>query len=264
MPRRRTAPLIAPIALTLLLGACHSIKVLVPPNLRAPSDTSNSLDAARNRLKQATPCCSSFADFSYQTMLPWRPKKFELGPGSPVVNINGVHSYFLAFRLPPDAKLPYRVALKADLNGRWLSASYLFAPTVVQLDEAFQPLDTRDVGLCEYMGWSNSSTGAFGQVEVNSDKARYLVLYSSAGQQTGSTYWEQSPAAFSAEAPVKMAPNGSFRLPHGPDGAIWAGVMNDSYRKAIDNAICDKAPPGDGLLHTLRTSLPVPWLRSKD
>ena len=250
------------VTLTLLLGACHSVKVLVPPNLRAPTDTGNALDQAKQRLQQATPCCGSFADFSYQAPLPWSPKKFELGSGSMVASLNGVRSYFLAFHLPTDVKLPYKVAIKSDLNGRWLHSSYLFAPTTVLLDEAFQPIESHDVSLCEYMGWSSATTGAFGSVTVTSPKARYLVVYSSADQQSGDTYWEQSPAAFSAEAPVKMASNGSFRIPHGPDGTIWIGLMNQSYAKAIDNGICDKAPTGKGVLNTLRTALPTHWSRN--
>lgn len=247
------------IALALLLGACHSVKVLVPPNLRAPADTGNALAQAKQRLQQATPCCSSFADFSYQAPLPWRPKEFELGNGSMVANLNGVRSYFLAFRLPDDAKLPYRIALKSELNGRWLHSSYLFAPTTVLLDAAFQPIDTQDVRLCEYMGWSSNSTGAFGSVKVDNAKARYLVVYSSADQQAGNTYWEQSPAAFSAETPVQMTSAGTFKIPHGPDGTVWVGLMNKSFAKAVDNGICDKAAAGAGVLSTLRTALPTHW-----
>lgn len=259
----RRLPLITFLAiLTLLLGACHSVKALVPPNLRAPTDTGNALAQAKQLLAQATPCCDSFADFSYQTPLPWRPKKFRLGPGSMVVNLNGVRSYFLAFHLPVDVKLPYRIGLKSELNGRWLHSSYLFAPTAVLLDAAFQPIDSQDIRLCEYMGWSSATTGAFGALKVTSDKARYLVVYSSANQQSSDTYWEQSPAAFSAESPVQMTSNGSFRIPHGPDGTIWIGMMSESYAKAVDNGICDKAPPGEGLLNTLRTALPTHWSRS--
>lgn len=243
------------------LGGCHGVKTLVPPNLRPPEDSSTSLDQAKAALQQATPCCSSFADFSYQTLLPWRPKPFELGPGSLVASINGERSYFLSFRLPPDTQLPYRVAIKSELNGRWLRASYLFAPTVTLLDEAFQPVSSEDISLCEHMGWTSETTGAFGSIKVTSKQARYLVLYSSAKQQSGSTYWEQSPAAFSAEAPVKMATAGSFRIPHGPDGTVWVGLMNKTFEDAVDSAICGKAPKGEGVLNTLRTALPVPlWL----
>ena len=257
LPRPRLlAPLLALSILT--LGGCHGVKELVPPNLRPPEESSSALDQAKAALQQATPCCSSFADFSYQTLLPWRPKRFDLGPGSMVASINGERSYFLSFRLPPDSKLPYRIAIKSELNGRWLRASYLFAPTVTLLDEGFQPISSEDISLCEHMGWTSETTGAFGSVKVTSKQARYLVLYSSAKQQADSTYWEQSPAAFSAEAPVKMATAGSFRIPHGPDGTVWVGLMNKTFEDAVDSAICGKAPKCEGVLNTLRTALPVP------
>ena len=242
-----------------LLGGCHTVKKFVPPNLRPPENPTGQLDQAKKTLQDATPCCTSFADFSYQSQLPWSPKKFELGPGSSVFSLNGQRSYFLSFRLPADGKLPYRVGLKSELNGRWLRSSYLFAPTVVLLDEAFQPVgDQKDVNLCEHVGWSSDTTGAFGAFDVKDPKARYIVVFSSAAQQAGNTYWEQSPAAFSAEAPVNMSAAGSFKIPHGPDGILWVGVMDKAYASAVDNAVCGKAPPGDGVLNTLRSVIPVP------
>jgi len=53
--------------------------------------------------------------------------------------------------------------------------------------------------------------------------------------------------------------SGSFSVPHGPDGTIWVGMMNNTYAKAVDNAICKKPQEGDGVLNTLRTALPLPW-----
>ncbi|MHA6204212.1 MalM family protein [Dyella soli] len=260
-PRLIVASALAAAALA--AAGCHNVKTLVPPNLRPPEDTRNSLDQARTALQQATPCCSTFADFSFQNTLPWQPKKFVLGPGSMVASLNGERSYFISFALPREAAMPYRIALKSELSSRWLRASYLFAPTVVLLDEGFQPINTQDVGLCEHMGWTDETTGAFGSVEVTDKRARYLVLYSSAKQQSGSTYWEQSPAAFSAEAPVKMAAVGSFKLPHGPDGTVWIGLMDKTYKDAVDNAICAKAAQGSGVLSTLRNSISVPSWGSK-
>lgn len=264
---RRFPSLPLALAATLLLAGCHTVKdlvptSLVPPNLRAPDNTDDPLKQAQQRLQQATPCCTSFADFSYQDLLPWQPRSFTLGSGSSVANINGTHSYFLAFRLPEGAKLPYRVAFKSDLNGRWLKASYLFAPTVVLLDSGFQPIGSSDIPLCEHMGWSDATSGAFGSFTVDSKQARYLLVYSSADQQTGKTYWEQSPAAFSSKATLDMSSSGTFSVPHGPDGTVWVGMMNTTYARAVDNAICKKPQKGDGVLNTLRSSLPLPWSSS--
>ncbi|MFI4959521.1 MAG: hypothetical protein ACHP7C_10230 [Lysobacterales bacterium] len=261
----RFPAIVAALVLTVVLGGCHSAKVFLPPNLRPPAeDSGDTLKQAQQQLLQATPCCSSFADFSYQAMLPWQPQKFPLGSGSMVANLNGTHSYFLAFRLPADVKLPYRVALKSELNGRWLHASYLFAPTIELLDEGFQSIRSEDIGLCEHMGWSDETTGAFGSFKINDKQARYLLVYSSAAQQSGKTYWEQSPASISntTAATLQMNSAGSFSIPHGPDGALWVGMMNKTYAKAIDNAICKKAEKGEGVLNTLRTALPLPWSNS--
>lgn len=147
-----------------LLGGCHTAKslipdALIPPNLRPPSEKSgDALKLAQKKLQDASPCCSSFADFSYQTLLPWQPQKFVLGSDAMVANLNGTHSYFLAFRLPTGITLPYRIAIKSELNGRWLSSSYLFAPTVVTLDAGFQPLAASDITLCEHVGWGSETT----------------------------------------------------------------------------------------------------------
>ncbi|TCV97130.1 maltose operon substrate-binding protein precursor MalM [Luteibacter rhizovicinus] len=252
---------IAITALMLLaLAACSSI---VPPNFRRPENPTGTIDLARKQLQGAAPCCGSFADLSYQDMLPWQPKRFELGANSPVANLNGDRSYFLAFRLPGAAKLPYTISMKSELNGRWLSSSYLFAPTAVLLDDAFQPIHSEDVQLCEYMGWTSETTGAFGNIKVMDDKARYLVIYSSAKQQAAQTYWEQSPTTFSAEAPVKMNSAGSFKIPHGPDGVVYVGIENDTYRKAVQNAVCGKSPGGKGVISTIRSVVDNDLLRRK-
>jgi hypothetical protein len=41
-------------------------------------------------------------------------------------------------------------------------------------------------------------------------------------------------------------------------------MMNKTYASAVDKAICNKPEQGDGLLQTLRTSLPLPWSGGTD
>jgi maltose operon periplasmic protein len=248
----------------MLLGACHSVKLPALPNILPQSPPPKTLADAKKELEQAAPCCTSFADFSFQNQLPWRPQQFVLGNGSQVAAINGVHSYFLSFKLPADAKLPYKIAVKSELNGRSVgSGSYLFAPTVVQLNDAFQPIDTQDVKLCEYMGWSSSDSGAFGSVIVTDKRARYVVVYSSGKQQAENTYWEQSASTFSTTTtttnttPAAVTMGGSYKIQHGPDGTVWVGMMDKSYAEAVNKAVCGKAPQGDGVLHTLHDDIPV-------
>jgi maltose operon periplasmic protein len=252
--------LLITLAVTLLLGACHSVKLPTLPNILPQSAPTKTLADAKKELEQTAPCCTSFADFSFENQLPWTPQQFVLGSGGPVAAINGVHSYFLSFKLPADAKLPYKIALKSELNGRSAgNSSYLFAPTVVLLDDAFQPIDTQDVKLCEYMGWSNSDSGAFGSVAVTDKRAHYVVVYSSGKQQSGNTYWEQSASTFSTTSsttPAAVTMGGSYKIQHGPDGTVWVGMMDKKYAEAVNKAVCGKAPEGDGVLHSLRDDIP--------
>lgn len=248
------------LASVLLLAACQSIKLPRPVSLLAQSQPIRPLAQAKRALAEASPCCTSFADFSYHTLLPWRPQRFPLGPGSAVADIDGSRSYFLSFALPQYLKLPYAIGLKSELVGRSVSSgSYLFAPTVVQLDKAFQPIDSQDVKLCEYMGWSHLDSGAFGSVKVTSDRARYLVVYSSAKQQEDHTYWEQSASMFATTrdttttTAITTTLGGSYKIEHGPEGVVWIGLMDDKYQEAVSKAVCGKAPQGQGLLNTLRS-----------
>jgi hypothetical protein len=55
-----------------------------------------------------------------------------------------------------------------------------------------------------------------------------------------------------------MASAGSFKVPHGPDGTVWIGMMDKTYQGAVDNAICSKPTQGEGVLSTLRDSIPFP------
>jgi hypothetical protein len=253
--------LLRTLFIAFVLVALAACKTIVPPNFRPPEKTTNMIDLARKALEGASPCCGSFADLSYQDTLPWQPQKFELNKDSPVANLNGDRSYFLAFRLPQGAQLPYTIAMKSELNGRWLSSSYLFAPTLVLLDDAFQPIHSEDIQLCEYIGWTSETTGAFGKFKVVDEKARYLVVYSSAKQQKDQTYWEQNPTTFSAEAPVKMNSVGSFKIPHGPDGVLVLGMQNDTFKKAISKAVCSKASQGNGVISTIREVVTTDILR---
>ena len=247
----------------LLLAACSHVAKLplpLPTHLLPASTPTRTLADAKKDIAQATPCCTSFADFSYQKQLPWRPQRFELGAGSPVAAINGARSYFLAFALPPETKMPYKIGLKSEISGRSVqNTSYLFGPTVAFLDAAFQPVDSQEIKLCEYMGWSTDDSGAFGSATVSNPNARYVVIYSSAKQQANNTYWEQSGASFSASSstPATVTTGGSYKIQHGPDGVVWVGLMDRSYNEAVKKAVCGKPPQGNGLLSTLRSELPL-------
>jgi maltose operon protein len=81
-----------------------------------------------------------------------------------------------------------------------------------------------------------------------------------ASNKTDNTYWEQTASTFSisnsSNTPAATTMGGSYKIQHGPDGTVWVGMMDKTYAQAVDKAVCGKAPPGDGVLNTLRSDLP--------
>lgn len=241
------------IIFTMLLAACAGVSAL--PGSPAAAGSKHTRKTAMAQLHETPVCCGSFADFHFKQDLPAHPQPINIGPGRPVANFNGTRSYFASFKLPTHHTLPYSILLKSDLSGgHWLHSSYLFAPSVVLLDSRYRLLRTKDVHLCEYMGWTSATSGAFGSVTVNNPGARYLVIYSSGRQLRSSTYWEQSPANFSASEPVQMASSGSYQIPHGPNGRLYVGMLTPRYEDVLSEAICGKPRPSSGgVLSTLRS-----------
>ncbi len=256
MLRRLPQIVLALTAVALLAACAHSVKVpLVPvtlPSLAATPPPSR--DGAIKKLQSATPCCKSWSELPFKTALPDEPVDYVFDADSPVAEIDGQRTHFLAFVLPPFEK-PYRVLFKAEPSARHLQSSYLFAPTVTVLDAQFQPLRSEDVKLCEYIGWRPALSGAFGSFTVDDKQAKYLVITTSNAQLQASTYWEQSPAGFTSDVTSPPASSGSFSIPHGPDGPLSVGLLTGGYQSAVDDAICGKPKTGAGLLPRLRQSM---------
>ena len=222
------------LTLTLLLGACaHAVRLpafnAVPPPSR---------EDALKQVQAATPCCKSWDELPFDHALPARPVDYQFDRGSPVAELDGQHTHFLDFVLPP-WHAPYRVLFKAEPSARQLQSSYLFAPTATLLDAQFKPLRSEDVKLCEYIGWRPSQSGAFGSIRVDDKRAKFLVITTSAAQLKATTYWEQSPAGFSSDV-MSPASSGDFSIPHGPDGALSVGLLSREDEGTVSDAICGK------------------------
>lgn len=242
-----------------MLAACtHAVKVpLTPvtvalPSLSAPPPPSR--DAALKQLQAMTPCCKAWSELPYHRALPVEPEDFVFDRFSPAADLDGQRTHFLSFVLPA-YKQSYRVLFKAQPSARHLQSSYLFAPTITLLDAHFKPLRSEDLKLCEYLGWRPALSGAFGSFTVDDKRAKYLVITASPDQLKATTYWEQSPAGFSADVSPSPASNGSFAIPHGPDGGLSFGLLTPEYEGAVKNGLCGKPKKSAGLLPQWRQSI---------
>jgi maltose operon protein len=253
-------PVLGLAVVALLAGCAHAVKlpltnVALPALAAAPPP---SRDQAIARVQSAKPCCKTWNQLPFENPLPDEPKDYLFDANSPVADLDGQRTHFLAFVLPGFNE-PYRVLFKAEPSARHLQSSYLFAPTVTVLDAQFHPLRSEDVKLCEYIGWRPAQSGAFGSFTVDDRAAKYLVITTSSAQLKASTYWEQSPAGFTSDVFSPPASSGNFSIPHGPDGPLSVGLLTPQYRKAVDDAICGKPKSGSGLLSQMQHSLTHPF-----
>lgn len=216
-------------------------------------------------LKDATPCCHAWADLPYHDPLPNEPRAFKLDKSSPVADIDGDRTHFLAFVLPKYTK-PYRIVFQAQPSARRLGSSFLLAPTVTLLNADYQPISSTDVPLCVYINWRPNMSGGFGAVKVDDPNAQYLVVTTSPKQLAATTYWAQSPTSFSSVNVPATSPlagitqatpvtSGSFEVAHGPEGTLYLGKMTPAYASAVDNGLCGKPTTGNGLLPEIRHAL---------
>lgn len=261
---RFVRPIILLGALLVLAGCAQAVKL---PVLGAALETTPppSRDAAMQRLKEATPCCHAWSDLPFHDALPDQPREFTFDKFTPVADLDGGHTHFLTFVLPPYKK-PYRVVFQAQPSARHLGNSFLLAPTVTVLNADYQPLSTTNVALCVYINWRPSMSGGFGAVKIDNPNAQYLVVTTSKQQLAATTYWAQSPTSFSnvnvpsasplagirSAAPVT---SGDFQVAHGPEGTLTLGRMTPAYASAVDNGLCGKPTVGAGLLPELRHAL---------
>ncbi|MBS0432487.1 MAG: hypothetical protein JSS21_08820 [Proteobacteria bacterium] len=246
------------LQIALLVACAHSVKVpltpvtLALPSLSAPPPPSR--DDALKQLQATTPCCRGWSELPFQRALPDEPQDFAFDRFSPVLELDGQRTHFLAFVLP-GFKRSYRLLFKAQPSARHLQSSYLFAPTLTVLDAQFQPLRSEDLKLCEYIGWRPALSGAFGSFAIDDKQAKYVVITSSPTQLKATTYWEQSPAGFSAAAGPDPATRGNFSIPHGPNGAFSFGRLTPQYESAVQNGLCGKPKKNAGLLPQWRQSI---------
>jgi hypothetical protein len=256
---RITIPL---LAIAGLAGCAHGIRIPLPAFDNTPPP---SRDAAMQRLKDAAPCCHAWADLPFHNALPDEPREFVLDKFSPVADLGGERTHFLTFVLQKFKK-PYRVVFQTQPSARHLGNSFLLAPTVTVLNADYQPLSSADVALCVYIGWRPGMSGGFGAATIDDPNAQYLVVTTSKKQLDATTYWAQSPTSFSnvnvpgasvfvgvnSAAPVTQ---GSFDVPHGPEGTLYVGRMTPAYASAVDHGLCGKPGTGSGLLPELRHAL---------
>ncbi|MCT8468870.1 hypothetical protein KZO85_09785 [Chromohalobacter canadensis] len=197
MPQRPLAALLSGLALTSLAGCA----TLVPHDDTAVASAKQSQQA----LAQATDCCDTLAALPYQPLVVGESQSLTLDTQAPMHRFEDGASYFQAFELP-STREPLTFKLTSTIAN-----DQVFAPTVLILDEDFQPTQRVASDKFDYLspnGFAGARLGATFDITPGPDAA-YLVVYSNETARQGTTQYESAEKVY---ARVR-----GLALPPGPD-----------------------------------------------
>lgn len=205
MPQRHIAILLSGLALTSLAG-CAS---LVPHGDTAVTPAKQSQQA----LAQATDCCDTLAALPYQPLTVGESQSLTLDTQAPMHRFEDGASYFQAFELPRTRE-PLTFKLTSTIAN-----DQVFAPTVLILDEGFQPTQRVTSDKFDYLspnGFAGARLGATFDITPGPDAA-YMVIYSNEtarqGRRSMKARKKSMPAYAASRFPQGLIPSPSTPRP---------------------------------------------------
>jgi maltose operon periplasmic protein len=215
---------IALILLLLLLSSCAEMV-----NYRTAVDS----------FMDATPCCTSIAEFKYDPLPSDEPVTFRFDENSDSFVFPSGKSYFKAFRLP-SKEIPYRIHVKSFALGEGIHSAHIFYPQIALLDDRFtvwKLSDPRDFVL-KKAGFKETISVSWGMMlklegsmQVDIADARYLVIYTTKELMVKtSEYWAKRPIPIDPFTPgtvfLLAIPDVGLPvdIPHSPFGLISISV----------------------------------------
>jgi hypothetical protein len=134
----------------------------------------------------ATPCCTSMAEFKYDPLSSDEPITFRLDENSDSFVFPSGKSYFKAFRLP-NKEILYRIHVKSFVLGDSKYAAHIFYPQIALLDDRFTVCKLSDPGdfTLKKAGIKETASESWwlmrikleGSIRVDIPDAGYLVIY---------------------------------------------------------------------------------------
>ncbi|WP_280541163.1 MalM family protein [Chromohalobacter sp. 11-W] len=197
MPQRPLVALLSGLALTSLAG-CAS---LVPHDATSVAPAKQSQQA----LNRAADCCDTLAALPYRSLAVGESHSLTLDTQAPMHRFEDGASYFQAFELPR-TRGPLTFKLTSTIAN-----DQVFAPTVLILDEDFQPTQRVASDKFDYLspnGFAGARLGATFDITPGPDAA-YMVVYSNEAARQGTTQYESAEKVY---ARVR-----GLALPPGPD-----------------------------------------------
>lgn len=166
-------------------------------------------------LEHSADCCSSLADLPYQSLSARQSLTLTFTPETPVHDFADGKSFFHAFELPRGSG-PLSLSVTSPIR-----KEQLFAPSILILDEAFQPvqrLSSSELHVQRPSGFSGARlSGDF--TVLPGSQAAYIVIYTSQQDRRATTAYESEEKAY---ARVR-----GLAAPTGPDPVAEHAVTGE-------------------------------------
>jgi hypothetical protein len=180
----------------------------------------------------ATPCCTSIAEFKYDPLPSDEPVTFELDENSDSFVFQSGKSYFKAFRLSNN-EIPYRIHVKSFALGEGIESAHIFYPQIALLDGRFTVCKLSDPGdfVLKKAGFKETVSVSWGlmlklegSMQVDIADARYLVIYT-----TKELMGKTSEHMAKQIMPIPFPISGGYLIGAIPAGTLPVNIPNSPF-----------------------------------
>ncbi|KAA0018590.1 hypothetical protein F0A16_08710 [Salinicola corii] len=184
--------------------------------LMAPQSPTIPAHQGQQALASTADCCASLASLPYQPISAQETLTLDFTPPAPVHDFGDGKSFFRAFELPHNDG-PVAISVTSPVQD-----GQVFAPTILVLDAAFQPVRKVSSDSLQVHRPTGFSTARLeGQFSLTpGPDAQYLVIYSSDRDRQAATQYESEEKAYARVRGLAEPPGPDPRAVHAPTGTI--------------------------------------------
>ncbi|WP_110707464.1 MalM family protein [Salinicola sp. CR57] len=206
--------------------------------LMAPQSPTIPAQQGQQALASAPDCCTSLARLPYRPISAQETLTLDFTPQAPVHDFGDGKSFFQAFALPRNNG-PVAISVTSPIRD-----GQLFAPTLLVLDAAFQPVrqvPSDSLRVRRPTGFSSARLEGQFSLTPGPD-AQYLVIYSSEQDRRATTSYESEAKAYARVRGLAEPPGPDPRAVHAATGTLTLEVASLTGNTGL-TPLTTAAPP---------------------
>ncbi|WP_298840876.1 MalM family protein [uncultured Salinicola sp.] len=209
--------------------------------LMAPQSPTIPAQQGQQALASAPDCCTSLASLPYQPISAQETLTLDFTPQAPVHDFGDGKSFFRAFELPRNNG-PVAISVTSPIRD-----GQVFAPTILILDSAFQPVRQIPSDSLQVRRPTGFSTARLeGQFSLTpGPDAQYLVIYSSEQDRRGSTSYESEAKAYARVRGLAEPPGPDPLAVHAATGTLTLEIASLTGNPGLTPLTAAAPPPAN-------------------